>query len=129
MDFRGRILFNINVKIINASLKFLIKMPTQKAKFYKNIYINQISQTDFKSFSNQRSDTALILIPLNFFAFLSFYTKHIFILSILFKSHLIRHSGTRRTCKDTERALEHLRYSESTKRALGHSDSRVLGEH
>ena len=63
-----------------------------------------------------------------FFAFFSFYTKHIFMLSILFKSHLIRHSGTRRAFKDTQTALEHLRHLEST-RALRHSDSteRTIG--
>ena len=49
-------------------------------------------------------------------------------LSILFKSRLIRHLGTTCAFKDTERALKHLRHSEST-RALGHSEStqRALG--
>ena len=48
-------------------------------------------------------------------------------LSFLFKSHLIRHSGTRPAFKDIQRALEHLRHSESTRRALrGHSDTRAL---
>ena len=127
-------MFNVNVKIINASLKFVIKVPTQKAKFYKNLYVNQISQTNFKSFSNHRSDTASILSSLNsslqfLFAFLSSYTKHVFMLSILFKSHLIRQSGTRRAFKDTQRALENLRSSESTQRALGHSRTWVLGGH
>ena len=48
--------------------------------------------------------------------------------STLFKSHLIRHSGTKHGFKDTQRAVEHLRHSEST-RALGHSEStqRALG--
>ena len=59
--------------------------------------------------------------------------KHIFMLSILFKSHLIRHSGTGREFKDTQRALEHVKNSESAwalehyegtraLNALGHSD-------
>ena len=39
-------------------------------------------------------------------------------LSIVFQSHLIRHSDTGFTSKDTQRVLEHLRHSEST-RALG----------
>ena len=39
-------------------------------------------------------------------------------LSISFQSHLIRHSGTGFISKDTQRVLEHLRHSEST-RALG----------
>ena len=121
-------MFNGNVKIINASLKVLIKVLTQKAKFYKIFYINQISQTNFKSFSNQRSDTASILSSLNsfppFFSFcISFFLHETyFMLSILFKSHRIRHSGTGRAFKDTLKVLEHLRHSEST-RALGHSES------
>ena len=48
--------------------------------------------------------------------------KHVFMLSILFKSHLIRHSGMGCAFKDTQKALEHLRYSEST-RAFGHLES------
>ena len=53
--------------------------------------------------------------------------KHIFTLSILFKSHVIRHSGTGCAFKNTQRALENLSHSEST-RALGQSEStlRVL---
>ena len=39
-------------------------------------------------------------------------------LSISFQSHLIRHSGTGCTFKDTQSVLKHLRGSEST-RALG----------
>ena len=105
-----RSLFNVTVKIINASLKFLIKVPTQKAKVYKNLYINQISQTNFRSFLNQ----ARIL-------------KHIFMLSILFKSQLIRHSCTRSAFKDTQRALEHLKHWESTCKLGQSSTCRALG--
>ena len=49
-------------------------------------------------------------------------------LIILFKSHLIRQSGTGRAFKDTQRTLERLRHSKST-RALGPSEStqRALG--
>ena len=48
-------------------------------------------------------------------------------LSISFKSHLIRHSGKGHAFKDTQRALEHLRHSESTG-AVAHSESTwVLG--
>ena len=60
-------LFNVNIRIINASVKFLIKVPTQKAKFCKHLYINQISQINFKSFSNQRYDTASLNSSLQFF--------------------------------------------------------------
>ena len=56
--------------------------------------------------------------------------KHIFILNILLKSYLIKHSGTGRAFKDTQRALQRLRHLESTE-ALGHSEStqRVHGGH
>ena len=51
-------------------------------------------------------------------------------LSIAFQSHLIRHSGTGYTFKDTQRVLEDLRHSESTP-AFGHSEGtqRALGGH
>ena len=107
--------------------------PYKKQNFYKSLYINQISQTSFKSFSNQPSDTASILSSLNsslpffLFAFLPFYMKHNFMLRILFKSHLIRHSGTEHGFKDSQdtRALRH---SESTQRALGgHLDTQTPG--
>ena len=54
--------------------------------------------------------------------------KHIFMLIILFKSRLFRDSVTGRAFKDTQRALQHLRHSESTW-ATGHSEStqRALG--
>ena len=109
-------MFNGSVNIINASLKFFIKAPTQKANF--NLYKKQISKANFKSFPS-----AL------FFSF-CIYTKHLFMLSISFKSHLIRHSGTGCTFTDTQRVLEHFRHSEST-RALGHSEGtqRAIGGH
>ena len=81
-------LFDGNVKIINASLKFLIKVATQKTKF--NLYKNQFYIVDLKRFSNQRSDSASKLSFLNsFLPFLTLfvYIKHLFILSI---SHLSR---------------------------------------
>ena len=49
-------------------------------------------------------------------------------LIILLKSHLIRHSGMRRAFKDTQRALEHLRNSDSTRALREHSEgTRALG--
>ena len=58
--------------------------------------------------------------------------KHIFMLSNLFKSHLIRHPGTERAFKDTQRTIEHseaLGHSESTKRTLGHLEgTQALGD-
>ena len=42
--------------MINASFKFLIKVPTQKAKF--NLYENQVYLANLKSLLNQYSDTA-----------------------------------------------------------------------
>ena len=77
-------------------------------------------------------------------------------LSISFKSHLIRHLGTGHAFKDTQRTLKHLRHSDlgtghskgtqralgghlvtwalgghlDTRRALGHSEgTRALGRH
>ena len=71
-------------------------------------------------------------------------------LSISFKSHLIRHLGTGHAFKDTQRTLKHLRHSDlgtwtleghsegtgralghlGTRRALGHSEgTRALGGH
>ena len=56
--------------------------------------------------------------------------KRFFMLSILFKSHLIRHSVMGYVFKDTHRALENLRHSESTRRALrGLLGTRTLGGH
>ena len=122
-------MFNVNVKIINVSLKFLSAnkkskilhksdIPTQFPKLFKSALWYCFNIKLLKFFS------AIFFL----FAFLSFYMKHVFMLSILFKSHLIRHSGTGRAFKDTQRALKHLRHSKSTL-ALGHSESthRVLG--
>ena len=115
-----RFLFNVNVKIINATLTLLLKVPTQKVRF--SLHKNKISKTNFKSFPNQRSDF--------FFLHIHKTSKHLFMLSISFQSHLIRYSGTGRTFKDNQRALEHLRHSESTG-ALGHSEGtqKALGGH
>ena len=78
-----RFLFNGSVKVVNTSLRFLIKMPTQKQNFYKIFWENQTSQ--FK------------VMTLKFFStiFFSFciYIKLLFMLSISSKSHLITHSG------------------------------------
>ena len=79
-------------------------MPTQKAK--SNPYKNQIYISSLKSFLNQCSD-ALI------------YIKYLFILLILFQSHMIRHSDMQSTFKDTPRILKHSRYLKRTL-VLGH---------
>ena len=50
--------------------------------------------------------------------------KHIFMLSNLFKSHLIRHPGTERAFKDTQRTIEHSEALRSTQRVLGHLGTR-----
>ena len=44
------------MKIINANLKFLVKVPVEKAKY--NLSKNLIYAANLKSFSNQRSDSA-----------------------------------------------------------------------
>ena len=97
-------MFNGNVKIINASLTFLIKVLTQKARF--NLYKKQISKTSFKSFLS-----ALL------FSFWM-YIKHVFMLSISFQSHL---EGTWRALGGylDIRALKALGHAET--QALGHS--------
>ena len=99
---------------------FLVKVPTQKAKFKKNLYINQISQTNFESFSNQRSDTALILSPLNFslqsffYLHLFLFTRHIFLLLAFCSRHI---------WLDIQARDVHL------KALRGHSNIKALGEH
>ena len=115
--------------------------PHKKQNFYKTLYINQISPTNIKSFSNQRPDTASILSSLNssltFFyrLYRSFYMKHIFMVSTLFKSHPIRHSDMGHAFKDTQRALDHLDtrtlgHLESTQGALwGHLGTQAFGVH
>ena len=110
-------MFNGNVKIINASVTFLVKVPTEKAR--SNLNKTQTFKTNFKSFPNQRSDFSLLHVQ-----------KHLFMLSISFQSHLIRHSGAGRTFKDTQTVIKHLRHWEST-RALRHSEGtqRALGGH
>ena len=102
---------NGNIKIINASLKALKKMPKQKVKL--SPYKNQIYIANLKSFWNQ------------FFAPFCSSTKHFFMLSILFQLHLIRHSGKQSPLKDTQRVLEHSRHSESTQ-TLGHLSTWTL---
>ena len=83
----------------------------------------QIPKTNFKSFPD-----ALIF-------YFCMCIKHIFMLSISSQWHLVRHSATEFTFKDTQRVLKHLEYSESTWtlghlvtwRALeGHSGTRAL---
>ena len=79
----------------------------------------QIPKTNFKSFPD-------VLI----FSF-CMCIKHIFMLSISSQWHLVRHSATEFTFKDTQRVLKHLEYSESTWTlgplegtwALGHLES------
>ena len=52
-------LFNGNAKNINVSLKFHIKVPTQRSK--STLCKNKICIANPKSFLNQRSDFALKL--------------------------------------------------------------------
>ena len=95
-------MFNGNAKIINASLTFLIKVPTQIARL--NLYKKQISKTNFKSFPS-----AII------FSF-CMYIKHV--LCWLFCSTHIwldvqphdLHLKTLK-CTRTFKALGHLRHS------------------
>ena len=104
-------MFNGNVKIINASLTFLIKVLTQKARF--NLYKKQISKTSFKSFLS-----ALI------FSFWM-YIKHVFMLSISFQPHLVKHSALGHL-EGTWRALGGYLDIRALK-ALGHAETQALG--
>ena len=49
-------LFNGKIKVINASLLFLIKVPTRKAKL--KLYKNRVHMVNIKSFSNHCFDSA-----------------------------------------------------------------------
>ena len=104
-------MFNGNVKIINASLTFLIKVLTQKPRF--NLYKKQISKTSFKSF--------LSTLIFSFWM----YIKHVFMLSISFQSHLVKHSALGHL-EGTWRALGGYLGIRALK-ALGHSGTQALG--
>ena len=71
--------FGGNVKIINPTLRFLMKVLTQKIKI--NLYKNQIYKANLNSFSNQCSDSVSKLSssksPLPFCHIL--YTSNIFL--------------------------------------------------
>ena len=105
-------LCNSNIKIINASLKALKKVPKQKVKL--NPYKNQIYIANPKSFWDQFFSPSLFI-----------YKRHFFMLSILLQLHLTRHSGKQSPLKDTQRVLEHSRHSEST-RTLRHLSTWTL---
>ena len=103
--------FNSNA---NASLKFLIMVSPQKRKF--NPYRNQIYIANLRTFSNQRSVSALKLSFLKSslpFVSLFMCIKHLFILRILFQSNLIRRSVTHSASINTRWALEDSSHSES----------------
>ena len=59
------LLFNYNVQITNASLKFLIKLPAQKTK----ISLYKFYIANLKSFSNQYSNSAFKLSSINLIIF------------------------------------------------------------
>ena len=86
----------------------------QKRKF--NPYRNQIYIANLRTFPNQRSVSAL---KISFrkssppFVSLFMFIKHLFILSILFQSNLIRRSVTHSASINTQWALEHSSHSKS----------------
>ena len=139
--FRGKSFsFSGNVKIINASLKFLMKVPMQKSKIQSLQSRVYIANLNLKSFSNQRFDSALKLSyakssPLFLSSFIC--KKHLFLFNILFQSHLIRHSSSQNIFKDTQRALGHSQGTwalkslghTTTQRVLGHSEDTWAPEH
>ena len=116
-------LFNGNV---NASLKSLLKVPTQKEKF--NLHKNQTYLANLKPFSNHSSVSASKLSSLkSSLPFLSLFTsiKHLLIISILFQSYLISYSGTQSAFKDSAHSNIHIK-----RRTLeGHSDTQRVLEH
>lgn len=119
--------FNSNGKIIEPSLKFLKKVSTEKVKF--NFYKTQIYIANLKSFWKQGSDSASkISFSKSFLAFLPLliYIRH---LSILLKSHLIRHSGAKcisRHSKSTQSFKVLVEHSDIQRTLLGHSGTRSL---
>ena len=100
-------------------------LPTQKAEFLQKSFLQNISNQFQKLFKSALWYCFKIKL-FKFFSTISLsfwiYMKHLFMFNISFKSHLIRYSGTGRAFKDIQRALEHLRHSEDTERALGHSE-------
>ena len=121
------LLFNGNVNIINATLKFLIKVQLTKSEIrslQKSDIWNQFQKL-FKSALRYCFKIKLLKFLHPIFFFLSMF-------SVSFQLHLIRHSGTGRAFKDTQRALKHLRQSKgiwallSTVWALGHSDTKAI---
>ena len=113
--------FNASVKIINASLKVVMNVPTQKVKF--DLYKNQLYMVNLKNFSKRRSDdpASKLTSPASSLPFCIFflYIKYLFTLRILFLSNLIRQTAAQSAFKDTQSAVEPSRNSEST-RVLGH---------
>ena len=143
MHFRGSFLFNGNVKIINGSLEFPIKVPTQKAKaiFYKDqiyranlknfsnphpkfiIYKNQIYIANFKSFTNQRSDSTSKIFHFVFFRGFFWYTWNIFLFLEFCSKHIWSKIERTKSIKDILMSLKHPRHSESTWTLGGHSET------
>ena len=100
--------FNASVKIINASLKVLIKVPAQKVKF--DLYKNQLYMANLKNFSKRCTDNpgSKLTSPASSLPFCVFflYIKYLFMLRILFLSNLIRQMATQSAFKDIQSAVE-----------------------
>ena len=87
---------------------------------YHLLYLNCCNL--FEEVFNPRIDKAIIIIYVILYYHtiyilsLDIYIKHLFMLSILFQSHMIRHSGTGLAFKNTHKTV-------------GNSDTRALGGH
>ena len=115
-------LFNGNIKIIYTTLKFLIKVRTQKAEFLLECLHKSDIPNQFQKLFTSVLWYCFKIMLLKLFStiFSSFWIciKYLFMLSTSYKSHMIRYSSTGHAFKHVQKALEHLRHSGTW--ALGH---------
>ena len=98
-------------------------MPAQKAKFLQKSLQKSDIQNQFQKPFKSALWYSFNIKLLKFFSIIFFFLHFfLFTLSISFKSFLIRHSGPGRVFKDIQRALKHLKHSESTRALGGHSE-------
>ena len=120
--FRKRLLFNYTVKIINTTLKSLLKVPKQKATFnlYKHLY--SLSLWHFKSalWFCFKIKFLKIFFMICVFVYIQ---KNVFLYLVLCSNQIWSYPF-----KDTQRAFKHSRHSKSTWAFGGHSGTqRLLG--
>ena len=98
-------------------------MPAQKAKFLQKSLQKSDIQNQFQKPFKSALWYSFNIKLLKFFSII-FFILHFFLFTLIisFKSFLIRHSGPGRVFKDIQRALKHLKHSESTRTLGGHSE-------